>query len=196
MLGGMDSAYNAVGPFYGVELNPTQAYFLYLTTPHRAIAVTGTWGWHDDYANAWITSNLTVSGSLSASATTITPSADPTITADLYGNVPGISAGALIQIDNEWMQVLSTASTPTIGVARGQNGTTAAIHSNGAAISVYQPCADIEEVVLRWAAFIYAQDSVNFSTGTTVPMGATYIQPSIPNDILTNLQPYMRGRVA
>src|SRR5579859_3908392 len=102
LKGATQSGNTANGPFYGLELDPTKAFLLYITTKTRAISVTGIWGWHDDYPNAWIASTLTVSGSLDAVSTTIPTSANPTTTADAWGQSPGISAGALVQVDSEW----------------------------------------------------------------------------------------------
>ncbi len=94
------------------------------------------------------------------------------------------------------LSVSASSLCTSVSVLRGVNGTTAASHNQNAKIYVYKAPADIEEQTLRWAAYLYAQDSVNFTTGTMVPMGATYVQPSLPNDIMTALAPYRRLRGA
>src|SRR5215510_3934532 len=50
------------GPTVGVELDMTKAFFVYLTTKTRALTVSGVWGWHDDYANAWKPSGDSIPG--------------------------------------------------------------------------------------------------------------------------------------
>src|SRR5258707_10472694 len=112
-LGATTSTFGvSYGPFYALEIDPGKGDFLaYLTTKRRAVAVTGTWGWHDDYANAWHGSGLTVQDNpLSAGATAITTSANDSTPPDARGQssaVGRISGGHLIQIDTEWIHVLS-----------------------------------------------------------------------------------------
>lgn len=194
-LGGADIT---TGPYYGVELDPTKSYFLYLVTKTRCISVTGVWGWHDDYANAWIDSTLTVSGNINSSVAVITLSGDPTTTADAWGNLPAISAGNLIQIDTgsslEWCWVVATTST-TMTVVRGQNGTTAAAHSGGATIKVYQPPSAINDICLRWAAWLVAQDNTDFGKVALDVFGRPIVRAGVPTDILDALAQYENVRV-
>ncbi|HVO43306.1 MAG TPA: hypothetical protein VMT34_11815 [Aggregatilineales bacterium] len=187
-------ANDATGPYYGFILDPSKAYLLFLTTPVRAIVISGMWGYHDDWANAFHDSGDTVQdASLSASATTITVT--NTAGTDTWALTPRFSAGQMIQIDSEWLAVLATAST-TLTVVRGINGTTAAVHAQTTKISVYAPPADINEACARWAAFLLAQDDTDFTHSVTVPLGATVIPPQAPPDIARLLDPYVKKRVA
>src|SRR5258708_29010111 len=111
-LGGANDTY---GPYYAVELDPTKAYFLYQTTTTRALTVTGIWGYHDDFANAFHDSAVTVSAD--SGTTTITTS--PNGGADAWGQFPAISAGHLIQIESEWLHVLYVPDSTHITVSRG-----------------------------------------------------------------------------
>jgi hypothetical protein len=201
LLGGTQSAYNAVGPFYGVELDLTKDYFQYLTTKMRAITVNGIWGWHDDYASAWIDSGVTVQSSLNSSATAITTSENDTNTADAWGrtwpsdaNCGTVQIGHLIQIDSEWMQVVDYTDSTHLRVVRGANGTTAASHSTNAVISIYEPPADIQDICAQWAAYLNAQDSTDFGKVTIDAMGNKSIPPSLKG-IKDKLDPYISPRV-
>jgi hypothetical protein len=168
-------------PAYGVEIDGALAYLTYGTTKIQAITVTGVWGWHDDYANAWHSTGQTVqdAGGISASATTITVTAAGA--ADVWGQAPCLSAGHLVQVESEWMQVLVTTAT-TISVVRGVNGTTPVTHANGKPISVCEAPTAIQEMCLLWAAYLVAQDSA--------------AAPGKPDGIDDGLRPYCRVRVA
>jgi hypothetical protein len=207
MQGGKFSDATKWGPWFGTELDMTKDFLMYQVTPIRALTVNGVWGWHADWPNAWLAAYtnttlatpLQISGAITANAPTISLNSDPTLSLDAAYQSPAISAGSLIQIDTEWMQVLYTASgSTTITLLRGVNGTTAASHSSGAPITVYQPPRDINEACLRIAQWILALDDAPFQvTVTTTPaMGQTTIPAKIPTDICTILDPYVKARVA
>ena len=73
-----------------------------------------------------------------------------TLTLSIPAGQAALDVGSFIQIDGEFMVVLSPipiALATVVGVARAQNGTTAAVHNVGAAISSWQP-----ESVVEWSA--------------------------------------------
>jgi hypothetical protein len=183
------------GPYFGVDVDGTLAYLSYSTTTVQALTVAGVWGWHDDYANAWHATGQTVqdTGGISASAATITVTS--TAGADSWGISPCVSAGNLIQVESEWMQVVTTTAT-TLTVMRAQNGTTAAAHAKDTAISVYEAPADIQETCLLWAAYLVAQDSTDLGKIAIDPMGGKTVPMGKPKSIVDNLAPYCRVRVA
>jgi hypothetical protein len=116
--------------------------------------ITGVWGYNVDYANAWLDVDTLAAG-VNASTRTLT-------VADVdgdnpYGESPRISAGHVLQIDDEWMDVIATnITTNAITVNRGVNGSTAAAHSLGAAVSVYLVDENIRRIC-RQTAFQYAR---------------------------------------
>jgi hypothetical protein len=130
--------------------------FTFSDTPQKVVAMTGVWGWHDDYDNAWPDSQDTVqdSGSITATVTTVTVS--DVDGADIDGITPRFSAGMLIKIDSEYMAVTDTSEhSNELTVRRGVNGTTAATHDNGATIYVYRPADLIVDATLELAKYFY-----------------------------------------
>jgi len=95
--------------------------------PEGAISVLGKFGYHADYSNAWVATGGTVQNttSINASSTSLTVQTGT------------IKAGWLLQIGTEWLYASAVAisTTDTVTVVRGVNGSTAAIHLNGVAIS-------------------------------------------------------------
>lgn len=102
---------------------------------YRTIAATGTWG----HSNVTVPSTTTMASGFaaSASATTFTTSASPTL-----------SPGMTILVGTEQMYVSGLSGT-TATVVRGANGSTAAVHADGSAIAVYQYDARVRETAIR-----------------------------------------------
>lgn len=116
------------------------------------VKITGTWGYHRDWANAWQTITTLNGAIVSTTATSITlTNVDA---ADAWGLTPGISAGSLIRIDSEYLEVTATNTTTNVAtVRRGVNGSTAATHLTSTAVEAYQVEDAIRDVVARQAAF-------------------------------------------
>jgi hypothetical protein len=121
----------------------------------EAIAVTGIFGYHSDYAHAWLSSGDTVQNSpLSSSATTITINdADG---ADGLNRIPRFSPGQLLQIDSEWLELIAVDAN-TLTVTRGARGATAVAHNQNAPIRIFQVEGPINRAAVRWAAYLYAR---------------------------------------
>lgn len=129
--------------------------FIWDVAPYRAISVTGVWGWHDDWPNAFRASGDSVQNNLlSSSATTITiADADG---ADSAHEAPRFQAGHLLKIESEYLRVLAVnAATNLLTVQRGAAGTTAAEHAQHTPISTFQPPEDVKLLCVRWAAWLY-----------------------------------------
>jgi hypothetical protein len=194
------TASDSVGPWFGVELDPVKAFFLYQTTRRRCMQVTGIWGYHDDYNRAWIASNISFPNAIPDGTTAaLTISANPDTTADAYGRVPALSAGQLISVDTgnnqEWMIVTKT-TTSQLTVVRGERGTAGIVHNSGLAISIYEPPKDIQEATLRLAAYLFAQDSTDLGKTVYDAAGTKTVPAHWPPDIKDILDNYRATRVA
>lgn len=141
--------------------------FHYVNTPDMAVSVTGIWGSHEEWSNAWRASGDTVQDApLSSTAITITVTDADGI--DEAGMTPRFQVGQIVQIESEYLSILSVNTLANVlTVQRGQHGTTAATHAQGSAISVYQPPRAVENLCLRVAAWLYREP--NTVNGTAMP---------------------------
>jgi hypothetical protein len=110
----------------------------------KAVQIAGVWGYGDGIsATPYIVDTTLTAAISSTSATTCTVTA-----------VTNLSPGQTILIDSEQMFIYSI-STLTLTVERGVNGTTAATHSNGASLYIYQYPYDVWQACLALASAIY-----------------------------------------
>lgn len=124
----------------------------------EAVSVTGVWGYHPDWLNAWGESGDSIQdvGGISASVTTIT-------VADADGlddrGLPRFSVGDWLRLGTgataEYLYVtaVNTAAN-TLTVKRGQRGTTAALRAKDVEIDVYRQTPDIQlaaDKLVLWA---------------------------------------------
>lgn len=151
------------------------------------VVITGVWGYHRRYAQAWSVVDALAAAVISTTATTIT-------VADVDGSnpdgfTPRISAGNLLRIDNELLEVTATNTvTNVVSVRRGVNGTTAATHLNAAPVSVWQTDDNVRRVTARQAGLLYARRGA-YEQQTITDVGViTY-----PADLLSELRGVLQG---
>lgn len=149
------------------------------------ITINGIWGFHRDYAYAWLHVD-DLQGSLNDSATTFTVAdADG---ADPYGRTPRFSQGNLLRVGTEYMLVASVnTTTNVITVYRGVNGSTAAAHSSGDDVEVWQVEPSVERLVSRQASFMYARRGA-FESANITDFG----QIQFPSDLLGEVRGIMQ----
>jgi len=119
------------------------------------VAVTGIWGYHSDYDNAWLNSGDTVK----TTALTTTTTSIAVNDADGAGGdtlIPRFSEGNLIRIDSEYM-VITAISANTLTVRRAVRGSTAATHDVGKQIDVFIADDAIRHAAAKIAVFNYAR---------------------------------------
>lgn len=106
------------GPYWQIRTAPGGSYGL--LTSARGVQIVGRWG----YSDVLQTSTATLAEDLEAGETAVDVSSGP-----------AFKAGQVVEIDSERMEIQSIA-TNTLNVERAVNGTTAAVHTSGAAIRV------------------------------------------------------------
>ena len=148
----------SVPPFKYLRLRNGQTWYDYCSTnayDPLTLTVTGIWGVHRDYANAWAkVDDITNAAGITASQTTFT-GADVD-GADQYGITPRISAGNLVRVGTEYMDVTATdIATNTATVIRGVNGSTAAAHGLNDDVDVWQVEDPIRHIVARQTGLMY-----------------------------------------
>lgn len=138
--------------------------------------VTGVWGYHRDYANAW-TAVTTLAGGLTADATSVTVT-----------SASDISPGALLRVNDEYLTVTAVA-TNTLTVRRGANATTAAAHDDGDGVDVWAVERPIARVVARQAGLLYARRGA-YEVMEADGLGG---QTAFPRDLLLELRAVVTG---
>ena len=129
-------------PYNRIRLKSTgtTTRFTYTNEKFQANQIIGTWGYHDDWSNAFEDSQDSVQdgGGINASVTTVTVSGvDGT---GRLGLTPRFKVQQLIKIDSEYLWITAKdVENNTLDVIRGVNGTTAATHANLATIEIFRP---------------------------------------------------------
>lgn len=138
----------------------------------QAIAVDGLWCYREKYSTeAWLRSDQTVRNN----PLTITGTSLQLTDASAFS--PGQwfrFADALLAVDDEiaLVQAVDTVSSPNVvTMARGQRGTTATAHLQGAPLDFWQAEPNIERCCTRWAAYLYQRRAVYETLRVT--MGAS-----------------------
>jgi hypothetical protein len=178
-----------------IVLDRTQAAFTHDGDPVDALQVEGTWGYHPDWANAWADSGDSVQDNpLSSDSTALTVSdADAPLDTG-YGQ--RFAVGQLLRIEDEYLHVVAiNTTTDVLTVTRGANGTTAASHPQNTQIDVYQPPADVRQVCLRVAGWLYKQRDAGFVQAAGALRGQMVVPPALPADVEQVLAPLVRIRV-
>ena len=165
----------------------------YSGTPQRANAVTGIWGYHEDWSNAFEDSQDEVEDNpLTASATTI--NVNDADGADLYGLTPRFKALQMLKIEDEYVYVTAVNATDDeLTVVRGVNGTTAAEHAQNVAISIYRPMPDIVQAAKEIAKYLYLHKDTSDGDVTMFPeAGAVTVPQGLPITVKWAIQAYKK----
>lgn len=145
------------------------------------LILTGVWGYHNDYDNAWLNVG-TITAQMAANATSF---AVADIDGDdAYGFPDKISRGMLLKIDSEYMLVTGTdTGTNAATVKRPVLGTTAVLHPINSIVYRWETEEPIQRVVARQAGLLYARRGA-YQVETVDGVGAI----SYPQDLLSELK--------
>jgi len=174
----------------------------YNETEQRANAITGIWGYHEDWANAWEAVDALAAG-ITAAATTLTVAdADG---ADLDGLTPRFMVQQLIKVGSETMYVTAkvAGTTNSLTVRRGVNGTTAAIQAISAPVSVFRPMEAVARATMMQAARLWKRKDTAFATvvgpggmsGRNAATGMFEVYRGVDPDVEQLLGPYVRREI-
>jgi len=154
--------------WYNLETSPTiqRAY-------PEPLTITGTWGWHEDWSNAFVATSTAAAAIILTTATAFDVKA---------GEGKLFSPGHMILIDSEYMEITGI-STDTLTVIRGFNGSIAATHLIDAPVSILQIPGDIQRVTSRHADLLYARRG-SFEVQTLTHVGIV----QYPQDLILELE--------
>ena len=163
-------------PKYAIRLRDTATIYFTPTSASsydEAITLSAIWGYRERYsADGWVSgSTVDEVGNVSAAVLSFTAAS----------GVP-FTRGQIIRIDNELMQLSSVVTNELTVVARGANGSTAAIHLDHAPIYYWQQQDDVAGLVLEIAKIMYrARYGENVeTTAFTTPAGVVITPRSLP----------------
>lgn len=176
-------------PYYSIRL--TDVTDIYWVTDangsyEKVISVLGTWGYHNDFGGAWLLgSTLNEGAGLNASDLTWTVNSGTLFT-----------GGQIVKIDSEIMNVSGVVTNDVTVVRRGDNGSTAATHLNGASVYIWQPMLDIAQACEDIVITVYNRRfGVGQESGeATITAAGVVISPrDITEFARTVLNSYRRG---
>lgn len=177
-----------LSPKYGIRLLPSAGHVWQPSAQgnyRQCISVDSLWGYHDDYANAFVDSmDVVLDNPLTSMSNDIHVNDVDGIAGDLRSD--RFQSGNMIVIDNEFCLVISRNTTTNILTCRrGYNGTLAVQHAQGTPIKVFRPMGNIELATCRLTAWRYAQKDANVFDKTTILATGVQITPSsIPPDVI------------
>lgn len=120
------------------------------------IAVSGVWGWHDDWAGAWRASGCVLTAVADPADAELAVSDIDAVWAD--GVTPRLQIGALLRVGGEFLRLMGIdALAERLTVERGAGNTTPEAHDVGAPIAIYQPPRLVTALVLRRAAWLLGE---------------------------------------
>jgi hypothetical protein len=147
------------------------------------ISVAGYWGYHDQYTQrGWY------------AASTIAEDLDISETAWDVANGKAYSPGQLVKVDNELSIIASISSNVLTVVQRGENGSTAAVHTSGATLYRWKPMESIRQATLLIAQSIYMSRTGQVGGGRmSVTASGVVIRPEdVPPSAQATLDKYVR----
>ena len=136
------------------------ARFVYSESPIDAINISGIWGWHENWSQAWQDSLDTIQDDpLSASAANLNVvDADGP---DRDGISPRFQVGHLLRIESEYMRVTAIdRARNQLTILRGVQGTRPAAHPAGQRIETYDAGPAIRDLCARYAALLIQSPGV------------------------------------
>lgn len=164
-------------PYWAIETTSGGA-FSFPTGVRRGVQVAGKWGYWEDLVSA---------GTLGAAI------ADTTTTSVTLAAGHGLEPLQTILVDAEQIYLTGFSAANVATVERGVNGTTAAAHLNGAAVSRYRYPGPVVEATRIQAARIFQRAHTPFGVQGSAEMGTVAVISRVDPDVKMLLQHYRSG---
>jgi hypothetical protein len=148
--------------------------------PEQAIQLSGLWGYHNRYAEAWVLGGI-IDDDVEADDLSL-PVAD----------LGSFQIGQLARIDDEFLLVagLDDSETPALEIERAFNGSQAAAHLDEAEIYIYRPMGTIVQIAMRLVKWRYEQRHNDaFDRSYVAGTGIVTTPTSLPADVERILGP-------
>lgn len=157
----------------------------YEDTPEQANEIAAVWGYHTDYASAWVSlSALTEDVDSSETAIDVTVSSGALF-----------SPGMLIRFGStdDYARV-TVVTDDTLTVERGQNGTTAAAHLTGVTVSYWQPYHIAQRATQLWAGYAYVRRAA-YETASYDGLATVTFPAAMPGRVKDELDSFRNARL-
>lgn len=169
-------------PKTAVTLEPTY-FWTRQTDTWQDIAIAGVWGYHRNPSKMW--SSVTTLGANIADTTTTS------VTLTAAASTVGIETYDYIRVGSEVMQVTAISSA-TLTVVRGDQGSTAATATSGAAVERFNVTSDVREAAEQLTVYLYRQRDKAGEQNIQIAEGAVLVDQQSAQTILRVLEPYRR----
>lgn len=173
----------------------TVAQFSYSGTVRKANALTGIWGYHNEWADAWEDSGDSVQDDpLADSATTIT--VNDVDGDDINGLPVRFKVQQLLRIEDEYVWITDVDPTAeTLTVRRGMNGSDAASHVKDKAIEIFRPMNDLKFAIEALVKYLYKRRAT-IGSAEDRPLatadGILVLPNRLPDEVTLNLRSYRK----
>lgn len=155
--------------------------------------ITGVWGYHSDYANAWRLSGQTLAADIAIGATTFTVA--DIDAEDSYGFAPVFSRGQLLRFGTGTdYAILTKTNEPnnTGTMVRAVLGGTAAAQTTGTAIYVWDTEEPIRRITARQAGLLLTRRGA-YENLNLADTGTIQYPPDLLRELADVLQDYLNG---
>ena len=154
--------YNPPGSYNRLVINPVGTTLASWPTDFKALELTGIWAYADDRSDCWEGSGDTVQDATEQDASQTTLDVSKVEGKSAFGLSPRFTSGMLIRIGDEYEEV-TNIQEKTLTVIRGRNGSTAAVHANGAAIDIWRAPEPVRQAVLIQAVRAHMRSLQGFA---------------------------------
>lgn len=169
-------------------------------TKRRANHVTGFWGYHEAWSEAWVDTGTSLAVSAGASATTLTLAGAGSAgvgASDIFGDAPRVSIGNTLRVGDEFYSVIGGDSSGGVLVRPFANGTVSASHASGASVARYAPEPDVTAAALRLTVWSFGQKDTPYQNRVGNTFTGDFMVPqSWPPDVRDKIDRLVRRAYA
>jgi hypothetical protein len=194
-----------VQPYDRIELDQSTGSVLrWSGTLQKANEVTGVWGYHEDWDNAWIDLTTSMASAMGTGSQLLYLAGAGSVGAgasDANYVAPRLGIGDLVKVEDgdgsyEWMNVMAACTTNAAVVKRGMNGTSATSHSSAASLSRFDPEPEIRWSTQRLVTWIRGQEMTPFQERVLNTFtGDIRIPQTWPPEVKAKLETFKRRRI-
>ena len=171
-------------PYLYIRLKATSTYYWATDSAgdyHDVIAISGIWGYHSRYSEAW-RHDSALNEDLDSSETAI----------DMVDGTDYV-VGDLIRFGNE-LSYVSAKNSHTVTGTRGENGSTATTHTTGTGVTIWRFMDDLKIATLETALQAYKRryGTSGTNTATVTAAGVVLSPKDIPSIMADFIRTYRR----